>query len=289
MRNILVLLILIPIIGSAQFKGRKLDVTSFKAIPLNIKLEPDYELFNFRIDIIRETKSVEDTDSTEKTVSEEYSELGFNLGNALFCDLNGNISLRIDQILDIDDRSDFSLLVENYPFRAKHKNFYRYKDRIFSTKRKSRHNYRNLFSLDLSDYSIDKLYKNRYWYTIVRNEEGLFKKRKKRTLKAIYNTDINHYKTSKRKYLGTQYYMENDMIHLNLPVVVSMNENQKAIELRYGSKRRKTKPYRTILMNDSEIIIFDRNNRGTYIHYSNEMIEIFNYRRIEKRYRLITE
>ena len=70
-------------------------------------LQPDFELYDLRIDLIRNTTTEEVNDSTETEKEMPYHRLGFNLGNGLYYDLNENLCLRLTDLFNIDDLSDF--------------------------------------------------------------------------------------------------------------------------------------------------------------------------------------
>ena len=75
----------------------------------SLSIQPDVELYDLRIDIIRQTTQNRVNDSTTLNEVVPYNFLGFNLGNGLFYDLNDNLSLRIDYLLNVDTKNDFEI------------------------------------------------------------------------------------------------------------------------------------------------------------------------------------
>ncbi|MCL3779767.1 hypothetical protein EMN47_05115 [Prolixibacteraceae bacterium JC049] len=64
----------------------------------DLTLTPCYEVNDLRLDINRQKKWHLNEDEKE---NKEYHELGFDLGNGLFFDLNMNLSFRLDKLLPI--------------------------------------------------------------------------------------------------------------------------------------------------------------------------------------------
>ncbi|MBN1950821.1 MAG: hypothetical protein JW801_06430 [Bacteroidales bacterium] len=90
-----------------------LNITEIKELqqttldPLNLK--PSMELFDLRIDIIRQTETTRVDDSTTEQQDVPYHPLGFDLGNGLFYDLNDNLCLRIDYLMDLNNHKTWKL------------------------------------------------------------------------------------------------------------------------------------------------------------------------------------
>lgn len=79
------------------------------AIFQQLELNVAYELEELRLDIIRKETTSSDPDGNSTTEDVPYHPLGFDLGNGLFYDLNGNLALRLKHLFDLDGRSEFSL------------------------------------------------------------------------------------------------------------------------------------------------------------------------------------
>ncbi|NRB51667.1 MAG: hypothetical protein HRU41_28600 [Saprospiraceae bacterium] len=83
----------------------KSKATFFQQLELNVA----YELEELRVDIIRKETTSADGDGNSTTEDVPYHPLGFDLGNGLFYDLNGNLALRLKHLFDLDGRNEFSL------------------------------------------------------------------------------------------------------------------------------------------------------------------------------------
>lgn len=84
---------------------QRLEPTAFE--PLTLR--PNYELYDFRMDIIRQQES-QMVDSTMDTSDTPYHRLGFDLGNGLFFDLNENLSFDLLTLMEVDSHGELSVL-----------------------------------------------------------------------------------------------------------------------------------------------------------------------------------
>ena len=157
----LLILFIFPIVVNAQ-QLRKIDVESFKANTVYLTLKPDYDLFNFRFDLIRETETVQVNDSTSKTEASDYSKLGFDLGNYMFFDLNQNMCLRIDKLLSIDNTDDFIVKKETFPFRNSRVEYFQFYNGKFSHQSFYRNRYIEDFNVIQKDGQLHIYYKKKY-------------------------------------------------------------------------------------------------------------------------------
>lgn len=102
---------LILCFGCQSSKSLRLDgMTMTELDPLI--LEPGYDPYELRIDILRQLQS--DYDLVMEMTNVEkvpYHPIGFDLGNGLFFDLNENLSLKINQLSVIDDPGTFKVMV----------------------------------------------------------------------------------------------------------------------------------------------------------------------------------
>ena len=94
-------------------------------------LIPDYDIYNIRIDIIRQTSEVRVNDSTKESKKAPYHLAGFYLGNGLFIDLNDNISLLVPKLFDINRNQNFIVEREDNGYFFKSVTTYEKTDQAF--------------------------------------------------------------------------------------------------------------------------------------------------------------
>ena len=117
--NILVVILLVVFCSACS----TLNITEIKNLEKkdfdSMKLKPEIEPNDLRIDIIRQTHDNRVNDSTTETAYTPYHPLGFDLGNGLFYDLCGNLSLRIDYLLNYSWEHDFVIERIDNPVKNK--------------------------------------------------------------------------------------------------------------------------------------------------------------------------
>ena len=133
--KLLLVFLLLPCLSFAQIRGKKIDVNNFKAEQVKLSLEPNYDLFKLRFDILRQTEEVEVNDTVSETVEVDDHLIGFEIGDFLFADLNDNITLQINKLLNIDFYHPFSLQKSYRPFRKGQTNYYEFNNGVYSYKR----------------------------------------------------------------------------------------------------------------------------------------------------------
>lgn len=279
----IIFLLLLPLWGFSQFKGKKIDVESFNAEKVDVSIAADFDLFELRYDIIRQTEEVNNTDSTCKTVDLDYHVLGFELGNFLFFDVKNNLSLRMDKIFGLDYSNDFIIQEESYPFRKNRSQFYTFQDATFYDRNGPMRRNKERFNIDATDKTIDKYYRNRYQFSVVKNDHGLYKKNNRRIIYRINNRGNSRYNTSKHPKRGNKYFKKKNSLVLNRRYAVCTNDDNTIIEIRHGNNKR-SKPIYSIQSNSKEIIIYDRSQRGQYFNYSNAEIAIYNHKKMLQKY-----
>lgn len=97
-------------------------------------LTPDYDIYEIRIDLIRQTNEEQVNDSTTKNEKIPYHSIGFDLGNGLFIDLNDNLSLLIPKLLHINCDENFIIKQNHSRYRFKSTTTYEKTDSLFITK-----------------------------------------------------------------------------------------------------------------------------------------------------------
>ncbi len=92
------------------------NITNLEKIDLEpLKLEPGYDLYSIRLDVIRETETSAGGQGGTQFAS--YNRLGFHLGNGLFYDLNNNLSILVDKLYEIKENENFEITERVTPQR----------------------------------------------------------------------------------------------------------------------------------------------------------------------------
>lgn len=88
----------------------KTALNELQRVPFEpLLLQPSFDVYDIRLDIIRAKDAVTLSDSTITEEDQTYRTLGFYLGNGLFYDLNRNLSLLIPDLYQIDPAAYFTI------------------------------------------------------------------------------------------------------------------------------------------------------------------------------------
>ncbi len=115
--NVSLVLILFLVCGCATISAEDIPTLAERQDFEPLKIELAYELYGLRIDVRRQTTTTTTTTTDSKgntvtqtqTVNVPYHYIGVDLGNGLFLDANGNLSLNILSLLGKSNRDDFAI------------------------------------------------------------------------------------------------------------------------------------------------------------------------------------
>lgn len=279
----LIIILLLPLAAFSQHV-RKIDVKSFRPDPIQLSFEPDFDLLMLRHDIIRRSKTVEVNDSVSEDVALDHHLMGFSVGPYIFIDLNKNITIQIDKLLGISMHENFVVKKSYYPHRKGNTVTYRFENGVFSTKMRQRGKTRQRFSIDQSGNQFDLYHKKRFLFSVVKNEEGLFQKRRKRYTEKIFWHGNQHYTTTSKPNRGNKFYMKDGQINIDKTYLIKTNSTEDAIEVYSWRRHNLKRPLYTIQHNQSEIIFYDRHRRGYYISYSPDEVKIYHRNKLMVHY-----
>ena len=75
----------------------------------NLRLSADYDVYQLRVDLIRQTTSRYRGNNHYQQLPTPYHPLGVELGNGLFYDANGNLTLNLDQLPELQHLNNFTI------------------------------------------------------------------------------------------------------------------------------------------------------------------------------------
>lgn len=235
-------------------------------------IQPDIELYDFRIDIIRQTYEKELTDSTSETKEEPYHVLGFNLGNSLFYDLNDNLSIRIDYLLNMDTDEDFK--IKKSFSRTNRYKLYSSVDGEFISEYSNRKRKHLSFIVKRFDDSLSVgTFKNKRRYSIKKNDSTLIYMNRRSILSKIHRIDDSLYVQRFRK-REIEYRCNGNEILLKDLYIIRLNADVNEIEiLRIG--RKKNYPLYKIIRSENNIFIYNDKYFGKKIEIDKDAFKLF--------------
>lgn len=267
----------------------KSDITKLqKAQFKELSISPSYEANNFRIDLIRQTKSEQLNDSTTETIDTPYHPMGFDLGNGLFFDLNNNLCLRIDYLLNFSAEDDFELLKIRRPQRNKSKVLYQFSHGslivFFPPARMPHYRYHLLQSAD----KISFYHKKHLNYQITDKGTSIVYGRKKRKWDAIYPVNQDSFYINKDRKNNRVFISDNE-ISLANRFIISLDNNKQTIQIKQKRVFRKPKLLITIEKDNNSIYIYDKHYQGRKIILDNKSLTIFPNKKPSLKFELINK
>ena len=273
MNTIKFIFVFIVLIGFAQCKA-VLDIEEIKSLNKetfdDLTLKPDYDVYKQRIDVVRQSKG--DSANTD----EEYHNLGFNLGNGLFYDLNENLSFRFDYLFDIQPNSDFKITVINDSarYRRNYQTVVR-NDTLFTYFYRKKKEYYQ-YHVKKHDDSLCLFYKHRQYGTILSSDTLLAIKGKRFVFNKI-NKQTDSLFTQKFRFYEAKYELKNNTIKLDRRYLVSLSPDKKMINIQYQGRRR-SYPLYTIVKGDNKLFVFNENYFGQKLQFHGNKLRLYHFK-----------
>jgi hypothetical protein len=255
--SLFITLLLATCCGCTLSKRLQFDVEGLQRVAFEpFRLEPEEELLDFRIDIIRQTSSESVTDSTSEYRDVAYHKLGFNLGNGLYYDLNDNLSLRLDDLLGLDVTNDFKL-ERSLPERSKRKKVYTQINGALMVEYPSRSRKYPSYNIFRYEDSLSVFLRNRFCFSITRNDSTLTERFSDRVYSTIRKEGDGLYRQSLRKHSREFKQADNELVLAGRYRIVR-SEDAREIRIYRIGKKADVLQYRMI-RDERSIIVFNEN------------------------------
>ncbi len=260
------ILFILVLTSCSRFPLTRNEVLSMKSIGFNEpELKMDYEPTNLRIDVFRQhtTNYINETIIYEEPV--DYHPLGFNMGNGLFYDMNGNLSFRIDHLLDFSTDEPFEIRLNNWPNNQKAITQFVYKNNEFSKIAIHQRNFKSLFEKVSIPDSAVIIKKNNFYYAISQTDTSIaYYFRERKPLK-IYKLDQNRYYRARKR--GNRKYTNYDgVVTLGRTFTIQLSEDRNYIFINTPNRTKQNKkPILYIRRDAGKIVVYTNTFRGTRI------------------------
>jgi len=283
--NILIAILLVVFCSACSTLNineiKNLEKRGFDSLKLKHEIEPN----DLRIDIIRQTHDNRVNDSTTVTEYTPYHPLGFDLGNGLFYDLYGNLSLRIEFLLNYSRAHDFVIERIDNPEKNKWITKYSFHNDslMIAYPPKGRIHFK-YHSTQLGD-SLAVMNKKRLEYAIVKRDSSVVYRGKNRIWNTIFQCDHDIYYLD-RKRENNKYQMIGDEIHLGKIYVIVESKDGKTIEVKSHGRKHDT-PLLTIIKGDKELFIYNCKYIGQKLEFKDNNFLVYQNNRLVTKYLLI--
>jgi len=243
------------------------EIRSLKKTAFNpLQLRPGTETNDLRIDLIRQTETYNDTDSTTATRNVDYHPLGFDLGNGLFFDVNDNLSLRIDYLISASP-DKFNIKKTYRPqHNKKHTNYFFSNDSLLIKSEGSKKN-RYIFHRSIHTDTMTYFHKNQFLYQIIVNDTSLLYGGKKRIIDGIYQSDANEYYVNNWKQ-NRFFSLSDNEIQLEFIYKISMPDAETILIKRAG--RKNDYLLYTLIQSEDQIFIYNKDHQGIKIVFEDQ-------------------
>lgn len=269
--------ILVSFLLSACASLNKQEIKFTKKIHFqDLNLTAGEEHNELRIDVIRQvtetyidgSTTYYDDGSTIYYEDVPYHPLGFDLGNGLFYDLNGNLSFRLDHLLDFDPNEPFEISKNIRPENESNTFLYTYINEALALTRLPQRNSRIQYHKEsLQDSSV--FMKNaRFLYAMSKTDSSLsYTFRNNKPLK-IYKIDELSYYTFRRKKLREFRNIDNTLL-LGKTFIVRLSDDKNTITINSPWREQyNKKPKLTIQKDANSIFIYSKGYKGKKIEFT---------------------
>ena len=268
-------ILLAIIIVSSCSKLNIHEITSMEKLEFDdLQLYSDYEPNELRIDIIRKINVlyVDEDTYTEEPVP--YHPLGMNLGNGLFYDLNGNLSLRLDFLLDFSADQPFEIKKNINSSNDKHIYLYTYINDGFTITKQAKNTSRHQYHIENSIDSTAFLFRDRFLYSIINSDTSMLYRRRNKKLIGIYKLENGRFYLGKNK-KNRECRLYNKNLSLAKDYQIHLSNNKKSIIINSWSRMRNGKiPLFTIEKSKNALFIYNRRNKGKRIEFIDQDLEV---------------
>lgn len=249
----------------------------------SLTIQPDIELYGFRIDIIRQTIDEQINDSTTQAEVVPYHFLGFNLGNGLFYDLNDNLSMRVDYLLNIDTKNDFE--IEKFYSKSKWNRKYKSEKGNFTSEYPCKKKTYDILQVENFNDSLSISYKNKHRYSILTHDSLIKYMNTKIILDQIQKKDKNFYYQKYGRRVD-EYKLVDKAIILDNKYKIIQNKDGDIIQIfRIGKK--KDYLFYKIIRNDKDLFIYNDKFYGMKITLDSTKFTLYYNDKIGYGYRII--
>lgn len=264
----------------------RLSIQKIKSIEYNaFNLQPAHDPYHLRFDIIRQSEVSNILDSVKNEEPLPYHPLGFDLGNSLFFDLNGNLSLRLDQYLALNPQH-FYLMYAWRQHTTKGVYYQWQQDTFFVNRTKIK---TPAYRFHLQEHQDTSFYMvhNKIKYWINRQDSTTSMGSRKKVLHTIGTDGFQSYSLNRRKHPKKISQSGNEVFLWTSYKIVLSPDRKNILVQRRGRKNTYTRL--TICRDENNTYIFDQRFHGYRLQRDKNNLDIYNNQKFYKRYLVLNQ
>ena len=250
------------------------DIINLESIYFEpFKLNLAHDLGQFRIDVFRQTYEESDECGTT-TENEPYHAMGFDIGNALFLDLHGNLSFRIDQLIGGSDQNDdqiFQVIYEDGNDR-----YWQLSSKGVCQGALKNGRLRRLRCRDLQTIrDTMEVKEGRNSYRLVKSRAGIsyYLGSRKRSQFSIRENIYGNYRATRGRW-RVDFLKDQSRLHLGNWFIIEQSPEQQEITV-YTKERKGPKFCLRIRRSDHSILVYDDDFKGIKIELEDDGLVYF--------------
>lgn len=269
MKRINIYLTFMIVLLSSCAKLNMHEIRSMDKLPFqNLELIPGQEHNELRIDVIRQITETYYDGTTTYYEDVPYHPLGFDLGNGLFYDLNGNLSFRLDHLLNFDPNEPFEVNENIKPKNDANNFIHTYINEALVMTRLPQRNSKVLYHKQSLGDSTIFMKKARFQYAMSISDSSLSYAYKNHKPLKIHTIDKNNYYSFRRKKLREFRNLNNTLL-LGRTFTMHLSDDKNTITVNTPwRERNNAKPRITIQKDRIHIYIYSKGFKGRKIEFT---------------------
>ncbi len=241
-----------------------------------LRLNPSLEATELRIDIIRNQESYQVNDSVEETINTPYHPVGFDLGNGMFFDLEGNLSFRLEDLLQLRGKPCYSLSQTSRKKQRRADQIFTFCNGELTVKYPPGHREHDVLRMEFRGNSTEIFYRNHLTYGVDFYEDKIVYRGKRRKWDTMHKSDDQHY-YRKRLFWREDYQLKNDRLYLGRNLIIGLDDqNRKIRVMRQGLFS--TRTMLTIEKSGNHLYLIEKRNRGKRIEFTESGLKVYQNR-----------
>lgn len=247
-----------------------------------LKLEPAIEASDLRIDLVRHTTEVQVNDSTRESRDTPYHPVGFDLGNGMFYDLNGNLGFRIDELIGVTGMDCYSLEQTTRRRQSRADYIYEYCGNTFTITyppgRRKHYQYNKI----TDGNTISVMYRNRLQYSVDFNDKTIVYRGRKRKWDTLHKMDENRY-YHRMGWWREYFTLEDKKLYLERDYIIELIDNESQIRIiRPGFLINRT--VLTIAKSGGNLYVYDHRYQGLKVEFTEKGLRVYRNRRFSEEW-----
>lgn len=229
-----------------------------------LKLKPASNYNELRIDVIRNITTYQTGRYTTVTELVPYHKLGFDMGNGLFYDLNGNLCLLIEHIFGISPYTDFSIEENINPSNDRNNRLYTYANDCLVMTNLNSGKEKLLYTMEKDNDTLFFNTEKGKRYTFVETDTSLIYQWKNQKPTKILEVEDGVFKIN-RSNAKLDYKIIDEGVVLANTYFICTSYDANSIEVYHSKKGKKGKLLMSIVKGKESMYIYDRKARGTKV------------------------